>query len=127
MINSIVLVGRMVRDPEMRTTQTGKSVVSFSVAVQKRANEDSMFFRVSAWGQTAEYVSNYLGKGRLVAINGRLESRKYNDAQGAQKEIVEIVADNVEGLDRPKDDSPRQSGGVRRSSAPTSNEVDPFA
>ena len=126
----------------MRTTQTGKNVVSFSVAVNKRVkpqdpNEpDAFFFRVSAWGQTAEYVNNYLTKGRLVAVDGRLESRKYTDKEGQSREIVEIVADNVTGLDRPRDENSSQpSGGgggnsapaPRNSSAAIPDEYDPFA
>jgi len=109
MINRVIVTGRMVRDPELRTTSTGKNVVSFSIAVNKRIkpqdqNEpDAFFFKVSAWGQTAEFVSNYLAKGRLVGIDGRLESRKYTDSSGQQREIVEIVAESVYGLDRPKD------------------------
>src|SRR5262245_30005278 len=71
MINRVVLVGRLTRDPELRTTTTGKSVVDFSLAVTKRmkpqdGSPDADFFRVNAWGATAEYVANYLTKGRLV-------------------------------------------------------------
>ncbi len=135
----------MVRDPELRTTTTGKSVVSFSVAVNKRIkpndpNEpDAFFFRVSAWGQTAEYVNNYLTKGRLVGVEGRLESRKYTDSNGQAREIVEIVADNVTGLDRPRDDngapagggggqqSAPRGGGGGGSASPIPDEYDPFA
>ncbi len=124
------------RDPELRTTTTGKNVVSFSIAVTKRVkpqdpNEpDAYFFRISAWGQTAEYVSNYLGKGRLVAVDGRLESRKYTDSQGQSREMVEVVADNVQGLDRPKEDgggAPAAGGGNRMAAAPSPEEYDPFA
>ena len=136
MVNRVVLIGRLVRDPELRTTQTGKNVVSFTIAVQKRIkpqdpNEpDACFFRVTAWNQTAEYVSNYLTKGRLVAEDGRLDSRKYTDSQGQQRETVEVIADNVNGLDRPKEDGgggqqTRQSAG--RSRGPDPDEYDPFA
>jgi single-strand DNA-binding protein len=124
-----------VRDPELRTTNTGKNVVSFSIAVQKRVkpqdpNEpDAYFFRITAWGQTAEYVSNYLAKGRMVAVDGRLESRKYTDSQGQQRETVEVVADNVNGLDRPKEDGAPAAagGGSRMGAAPSPDEYDPFA
>jgi len=107
----------------MRTTTTGKSVVSFTIAVQKRikptnGDPDADFFRVTAWGQTAEFVNNYLTKGRLISIDGRLESRKFTDKDGNNREVVEIVADNVSGLDkhksnetiRRKHSSPRISG-----------------
>jgi single-strand DNA-binding protein len=141
MVNRIVLIGRLTRDPELRTTTTGKNFVNFSIAVQKRIkpqdpNErDADFFNIKAWGQTAEYVSNYLAKGRLVAVDGRLETRKYTDKEGINREIFEIVADNVNGLDRPRDDagstaaSERSSGGSSRSAAPAPapEEYDPFA
>ncbi len=143
MVNRVVLIGRLTRDPELRTTNTGKSVVSFSIAVQKRIkpqnpnDPDADFFRVKAWGQTAEFVSNYMSKGRLVAVDGRLETSKYTDNTGASREVVEVVADNVNGLDRPRDDAgggegarPAAGGGGARPStsvAPSADEYDPFA
>lgn len=148
-MNRICIVGRLTRDPEMRVTTTGKSYATFSVAVNKKfkpqdPNErDADFFNVKVWDKTAEYVTNYLAKGRLVSVDGRIESRRYTDQQGVQKEIWEIAADNVNGLDRPRDDAggapapssapagnqgsygsaPRPSRGT----APAENEYDPFA
>ena len=83
-VNRVVLIGRLTRDPELRTTSTGKNVVEFSIAVNKRikpqdGSPDADFFRIKAWGQTADYVNNYLAKGRLVAVDGRLETRKWTD------------------------------------------------
>jgi single-strand DNA-binding protein len=139
MVNRVVLVGRLTRDPELRTTTTGKSVVDFSVAVQKRVrpndgSPDADFFRVSAWGQTAEYVANYLHKGRLVAVDGRLQSRKYTTSDGQNREVVEIVAESVQGLDRPRDDAGEGGGGGAMAAAPAASnmapapdEYDPFA
>lgn len=137
MINRVVLVGRLTRDPELRTTTTGKSVCDFSIAVQKRmkptdGSPDADFFRVNCWEKTAEYVSNYLHKGRLVAVDGRLQARKFTDKDGNNREIVEIVADTVQGLDRPRDDNAESSGGGQRAavaagSVPSADEYDPFA
>lgn len=142
MINRVVLVGRLTRDPELRTTTTGKSVCDFSIAVTKRVkpqdgSPDADFFRVNAWGQTAEYVSNYLHKGRLVAVDGRLQSRKYTANDGTAREVVEVVADNVQGLDRPRDDSAGGGGeagagsgaraAVGAGAVPSADEYDPFA
>lgn len=138
MINRVVLVGRLTRDPELRTTTTGKSVCDFSIAVTKRikpsdGSPDADFFRVNAWGQTAEYVSNYLHKGRLVAVDGRLQSRKYTASDGSNREVIEVVADNVQGLDRPRDDSgegggaPAGKAAVAAGTAPSADEYDPFA
>lgn len=143
MVNRVVLIGRLVRDPELRTTSTGKSVCDFTLAVTKRikpqdGSPDADFFRINAWGPQAEYVANYLHKGRLVAVDGRLQSRKYQTSDGQQREVVEIVAESVQGLDRPRDDAgggaPSEGGGNYgggggRSSAPAPDpdEFDPFA
>jgi single-strand DNA-binding protein len=123
MCNRVVVVGRLTRDPELRTTSTGKDVVEFSIAVNKRIKPadgaDADFFRVKAWGQTASYVGEYIGRGRLVSVDGRLESRKYTDKDGNAREIVEIVAENVNALDRPKEDAePRQESRGKARPAP---------
>ena len=131
-INRVVLIGRLTRDPELRTTSTGKNVVEFSIAVNKRIKPqegaDADFFRIKAWGQTADYVNNYISKGRLVGVDGRLETRKWIDQNGANRETIEIVADNVNALDRPREEggAPAASGGGR-AAAPPSDEYDPFA
>jgi single-strand DNA-binding protein len=139
-INSVVLIGRLVRDPELRTTTSGKNVCDFTIAVQKKikpadGSSDADFFRVNCWDKTAEFVSNYLHKGRMVAVEGRLQSRKYQASDGSNREVVEIVANNVQSLERPRDDAapgggegyaspgPKASGGP----APSADEYDPFA
>ena len=105
-LNRIVICGRLVRDPELRTTNTGKFVTEFTVAVDKRIkptdpNQPSAdFLRCKVWGQTAEYVGNHVGKGRLVTVDGRLETRKFVDKDGNNREIFEIVADNVNTVDK---------------------------
>lgn len=105
-MNRVVLIGRITRDPETKTTTTGTKVAEFSIAVDKRGkDEGANFFRVKAWGNQAEYVGNYLSKGRLVAIDGRLEQRKWQDKEGKDRETVEVVAESVQGLDRPRDDA----------------------
>ncbi len=130
-LNRVVLIGRLVRDPELRTTTTGKQVCDFSIAVDKRikptdGSPTADFFRVNAWGNTAEFVANYLTKGRLVAVDGRLQARKYTDKEGANREIVEIVADNVQGLDRPRDDAGSHGSATSSESMPA-DDYDPFA
>lgn len=135
MINRVVLVGRLTRDPELRTTTTGKNVVEFSIAVTKKfkpqdGSPDADFFRIKAWGQTADYVSNYLTKGRLVGVDGRLEQRRYVASDGQNREVIEIIADNVQGLDRPREDGEHGGGGtpaVVGGPAPSIDEYDPFA
>jgi single-strand DNA-binding protein len=128
-LNKIIIIGRLTRDPELRTTSTGKDVVEFSIAVNKRIKPqegaDADFFRVKAWGQTASYVGEYIGRGRLVSVDGRLESRKYTDNDGNNREIVEIVADNVNALDRPREDAePRQE--ARGKAKPAPDAYNPF-
>ena len=105
-INRVVLVGRLTRDPELRNTTTGKQVVNFGLAVDDRFNkEHTNFFNVSAWGNTADFVSKYLTKGRLIAVDGRLNHRKYTTQDGQERSVVEVVADNIQPLDRPRDDA----------------------
>lgn len=130
MINRVVLIGRLTRDPELRTTGTGKSVASFSIAVNKRSkptdgSPDADFFNVTAWEKSAEYVTNYLGKGRLVAVEGRLSQRRYTASDGTQRDVVEVVADNVQGLDRPRDDA--GTGALGKTATTCANDYDPFA
>lgn len=127
MINRVVLVGRLVRDPELRTTTGGKSVCDFTVAVDKRIKQPdgptADFFRISCWDKTADYVANYLAKGRLVAVDGRLQSRKYTASDGQNREVVEIVAESVQGLDRPREDT----GVAAQGTSDDMSEYDPFA
>lgn len=123
MINNVVLIGRMGKDPELRTTTTGKSVCTFSLAVSKRVkpqdgSPDADWFTICAWNKDAEYVTNYLSKGRLVAVEGRLQSRKYTASDGSTREIVEVVANSVQGLDRPREDQ-----GANQTTEP---DEDPF-
>jgi single-strand DNA-binding protein len=136
MVNRVVLVGRLTRDPELRTTTTGKSVCDFSLAVSKRfkpqdGSPDADFFRIVAWGAQAEYAANYLTKGRMVGVDGRLQSRKYTANDGSNREVVEVVAESVQGLDRPREDG---GGGSSSEDAPAAaavaagmDEYDPFA
>lgn len=106
-VNSVVLIGRLTHDPEIRFTQTGKKVANFSIAVRKRIKGqdggDVDFFNICTWDSQADFVGDYLAKGRLVSIQGRLNSRKYFTNDGQQREVVEVVADIVQALDRPAD------------------------
>lgn len=113
-MNRVCLIGRMARDPELRQTTSGTAVVEFTLAVDKRKGkrdeeQEPNWFRISAFGKTAEYVTQYLGKGRLVAVDGRLEHRKYQDKDGNNREAISIIADNVQGLDRPREDAEQPS------------------
>jgi len=107
MLNTVNLIGRLTRDPEIRHTTTGKTVCELSLAVGKRVkpqdgSPDADFFRVVAWAAQADFASHYLKKGRLVSIAGRLQSRRYMGSDGHQREVVEVVAESVQALDKVK-------------------------
>ena len=100
MYNHIGVMGRLVSDPELKTTQSGTSVTSFRVAVErnyadKEGNRQADFFDVVAWRGTAEFVSRYFGKGALVMVEGQLQSRTYQTKDGSNRYAVEIVANSV--------------------------------
>ena len=112
-VNKVILVGRIGRDPEVRYTQSGQPVASLSVATDesykdKQGNkvEATEWHNVTAWGKTAEFVGSYLGKGRLVYVEGKLKTEKYTDQRGVEKYTTKIVADRVQGLDK------RAEGGM---------------
>lgn len=100
MLNRITLMGRIVRDLELRRTQAGKSVTSFSIAVERdfrgqNGEKETDFIDVVAWGRTAEFVCSYMGKGRLIAVEGRLQIREWTDRDGGKRRSAEVQADNV--------------------------------
>lgn len=101
MLNHVVIMGRMVRDPELRQLDNGTSVTSFSVAVDrnyvdKTTNErQADFLNVVAWRQTADFVCKYFHQGDMIAIEGSLQSRKYTDKDGNNRIAIEIVASNI--------------------------------
>jgi len=128
MLNRVILVGRLVADPEHRMTQTGKGVANLRVAVDRKGREkETDFFDVTAWGQSADFASTYLSKGRLVAIEGRLQVRQYTDKDNQQRKVWEVVADTIQPLDSGKT---RESGqpGQSENSAPVAMDdiSDPF-
>ena len=100
--NKVILIGNMVADPELKQTPTGVSVVSFTIAVQRRfAKPDDAqqadFINIVAWRQTAEFVSRYFTKGRSILVCGAIQTRSYTDSTTGQKRyITEVVADEVE-------------------------------
>ena len=101
MLNRIILMGRLTRDPELRHTQTGTPVASFSLAVDrdfkdKQTGEKSTdFIDVVAWRQTAEFVSRFFTKGRMAVVEGRLQIRDWTDKEGGKRRTAEVIADNV--------------------------------
>ena len=102
-MKKIVLIGNLCRDPELRTTQSGVSVCTFSVAVNRRRSAEAGqpeadFFRITTWRQTAEHCAKYLAKGRKVAVSGDISLNQYKDANGLPRYSLEVQADEVEFL-----------------------------
>lgn len=104
-INQVILMGRLTRDPEMRTTTSGKNVCSFSLAVDRQGQDDQAdFFDVIAWEKTGELVNQYLSKGRRCLVQGRLRQDSWEDKEtGKKRSRVEVVAFDVTFLDGPQD------------------------
>jgi len=104
-INRIVLTGRLTRDPELRYTTSGKAVCNFTLAVDRRfssqGEKETDFIDIVTWQKQAELCANHLTKGRLVALDGRLQIRSYETQDGQKRKVAEVVADNVTFLDRP--------------------------
>lgn len=116
MLNHITLMGRMVRDPELRKTGSGISVVSFTVACDRDfSNKDSTekevdFIDCTAWRSTADFVSKYFTKGRMIVVDGRLQIRKWQDKEGKNRYSAEVVADSCYFGDSKRDSD--AAGGV---------------
>lgn len=123
-INQVILMGRLTRDPETRTTPSGKTIVSFGLAVDRGGQEDQAdFFDVTAWEKLGELVAQYLSKGRRCLVQGRLRQDSWDDKEtGKKRTRIEVVATDVTFLDGPSGDGggSNYSGG----SNPTSNKKD---
>ena len=116
MINRVILMGRLVADPELKTTNTGISVTSFRIAVDRsyvKAGEQRQadFFDIVAWRSSAEFVCRNFSKGSLIAIDGQLQSRQYQTKDGQNRTAIEVVADNVSFTGERRDTSGTYGGG----------------
>lgn len=120
-INQVILMGRLTRDPEQRTTPSGKNVVSFSLAVDRMGQDDTAdFFDITAWEKLGDLVMQYLSKGRRVLVQGRLRQDSWDDKEtGKKRSRVEVTASDVTFLDGPSDGGGSSGGGSSSSSAPT--------
>ena len=109
MLSQTIIIGRTTKEPEFRQTQNGVSVATFTIACDRnfknaQGEKEADFFNIVCWRGLAETVGRYLGKGRLVAVSGRLQNRSYEAKDGTKRYITEIVASEVQFLDRAKDD-----------------------
>lgn len=118
MLNKIILMGRLTRDPELRRTQSGVSVTSFSLACDRdfksqSGEKETDFIDVVAWRNTAEFVSKYFGRGRMAVVEGRLQIREWTDKDGGKRRSAEVVADNVYFGDSKRDSAPGGDYGAQ--------------
>lgn len=110
-MNKVILIGRLTADPETRTTQSGITQCTLRIAVQRRfadkqtGKRESDFFNIVCWRNTAEFAARYLTKGRMIAVEGSLQTRSYDAQDGSKRYVTEVIADNVEFCDS------RQEGG----------------
>ena len=117
-MNTVVLIGRLTADPELKHTQNGNAVTGFSIAVdrpyQKSGEErQADFIDIVAWRGTAEFICKYFKKGRKIAVQGVIQTRSYTDKDGNKRKAFEIVADNVHFADSKRDTSaPAMGGGM---------------
>ncbi|MFO7172582.1 MAG: single-stranded DNA-binding protein [Bacillota bacterium] len=133
MYNRIVLVGRLTRDPELRHTPSGKAVATFRLAVDRgttnaQGERQADFIDVVVWERQAELVSQYLTKGRLVLVEGRLEMRQYDAQDGTRRTVYEVRANTVKFLDRGNGSEVGAAGGGATGGAddlPFGNDFDP--
>jgi single-strand DNA-binding protein len=117
MLNKIILMGRLTRDPELRRTQSGTAVTSFSLAVDRDfksqgGDKETDFIDIVAWRNTAEFVSKYFTKGRMAVVEGRLQIRDWTDRDGGKRRSAEVIAENVYFGDS------KREGGSDYSAAP---------
>ena len=117
MLNKIFIMGRLTRDPELRRTQSGTPVTSFSLAVDRdfksqSGEKETDFVDIVAWRSTAEFVSKYFTKGRMAVVSGRLQIRNWQDKEGNKRRSAEVVADNVYFGDSKRDSA---DGGFNQS------------
>ena len=144
MLNRVILIGRLTKDPELRYTPAGVAVAQFTLAVDRpfssqSGEREADFIPVVVWRQLAETCANYLRKGRLAAVEGRIQVRSYDNNEGKRVYVTEVVADNVRFLERPNRDGEegtrepqgggsqgggRSGGGSRGGSS--SSSFDPF-
>ena len=115
MLNHIVLMGRLTRDPELRRTGSGIAVASFTLAVDRDfaaqgAEKETDFVDIVAWRNTAEFVSRYFTKGRMAIVSGRLQIRNWTDKDGNKRRSAEVVADNVYFGDSKRDGASAPAG-----------------
>ena len=131
MINRVVLVGRLTKDPELRYTPSGVAVATFTLAVNRQftnaqGERDADFINIVAWRQLAELCANYLKKGSQAGLEGRLQSRSYDNKEGKKVFVTEVVADNVQFLSTSGERKEGSGGGGGYSSTGKGSSPNPY-
>lgn len=113
-MNKVILIGRLGADPEVRYTQTGKAVTTFSLAVTRRRAEEGQpeitdWPQIVCWEKLAEICGNNLTKGRRISVEGRLQGRTYETQEGQKRRVFEVVAQNIEFLDSRREEAPHSA------------------
>lgn len=127
MLNRVVLIGRLTKDPELRYTPAGVAITQFTLAIdrpfsnQQTKEKEADFINIVTWRQLAETCANYLKKGRLTAVEGRLQVRNYDNNEGRKVYVTEVVADNVRFLESSKDGGGNSNSANREESSYTRN------
>lgn len=129
-LNKVILIGNLTADPEVKQTQSGLSVVSFTIAVNRRVGKDAEqktdFINIVAWRKTAEFVGQYFKKGKPILVCGAIQTRSYTDNNGSKRYVTEVVADEV-GFVESKAASEAPSGTYEPEAygAPKFEDIDP--
>ncbi len=130
-MNRVILIGRLTRDPELRYTPNGTAVTTFTLAVNRArtsptGEREADFINIVAWSKLADLCANYLRKGRQAAVEGRLQSRSYDNKEGKKVYVTEVVADNVQFLGSREEGSGYDPGFGGSKPAAKGNDFDPF-
>jgi single-strand DNA-binding protein len=116
MFNLVVLSGRLTTDPELKTTPNGVSVTSFSIAVDRRYKQgeekQTDFINIVAWRQTAEFITKYFSKGSMIGIEGSIQTRRYQDKEGNNRTVFEVIANNVQFIESKRSESNEESNSL---------------
>lgn len=132
MLNRVILIGRLTRDPELRYTPSGVAVTQFTLAVDRPftnqgGEREADFLPIVTWRQLAETCANYLRKGRLTAVEGRVQVRNYENNEGKRVYVTEIIADNVRFLESNRNNTSSNNGSQERGNNSSRNSTDPFS
>lgn len=128
MLNRVVLIGRLATDPELKYSPSGVAISTFRIAVDRRPNaqgeKEADFIPIVAFKQSAEFASTYLTKGRLIAVDGRMQVRSWVAQDGSRRYMTEVIAENLRGLDKPKERA-EAVPGVEEEAAPPVEGAEP--